>query len=46
MDNWNTTKILAAIAFSFAVGGIIKPSWPLVVVGLLLLAIAVFVKAR
>lgn len=41
----NVPKILSAIAFFFAVGGIVKPSWPLVAVGLLLLAVAVFVAA-
>lgn len=46
MENWNATKILAAVAFGLAVCGIVKPSWPLTAVGLLLLAVAVFVATK
>ena len=46
MDNWNVTKTLAAIAGALAIGGIVKPSWPLVAVGLLLVAVALFVAAK
>ena len=39
----NTREILAVIAIILAVGGIIKPNWPLVAVACLLLGIAVLV---
>lgn len=40
----STIQILAAIAGGLAVIGLIKPSWPVVAVSCLLLAIAVYIK--
>lgn len=45
MNLSNPTVILALVAGILAVIGILKPSWPVVAVGLLLLAVAVLIKA-
>jgi hypothetical protein len=45
MTQWNVAAILSVIGGGLAIGGLIKPVWPLVAVGLLLVAIAVFVIA-
>lgn len=44
--NMGVTAILSIIAIIMAVAGIIKPQWPLVAVGLLLLSIAVLVMGK
>ncbi len=43
--NINVQTILCGIAIVLAVGGLIKPQWPLVAVAVLLVAVAVMVKA-
>ena len=43
--SWNASSILSVIGAGLAIGGLIKPVWPLVVVGLLLVSIAVFIMA-
>ena len=42
--NWNAFTILTVISIGLAIGGIIKPAWPLVAVAVLLLGIAVLIK--
>jgi hypothetical protein len=42
---WNAPAILAVIGVGLAVGGIVKPAWPLVAVACLLIGIAVFLVA-
>ena len=39
--NWNASAILAVIGIGLAIGGIIRPAWPLVAVSCLLIGIAV-----
>jgi hypothetical protein len=43
--NWNASAILFVIGGGLAIGGLIKPVWPLVAVGLLLACIAGFLIA-
>lgn len=44
--NWNAPTILAVIGIILAVGGIIKPSWPLTACACLLVGIAVLLVAN
>lgn len=43
--NWSAPTILACVGFGFAIGGLVKPQWPLVAVGLVLVSIATFLLA-
>ncbi len=45
LHRMNTVQILAGIALVLAVVGIIRPNWPLVPVSVILLAVAVLLKA-
>lgn len=44
--NWNAQTILAVVSVILAVGGLIKPQWPLVAVSCLLLGVAVLIGAK
>lgn len=44
--NWNASTILAVIGIGLAIGGIIRPAWPLVAISCLLLGVAILVLAK
>lgn len=44
--NFTASSILAIVGGGLAIGGLIKPVWPLVAVGLLLVCVAVFIMSQ